>query len=60
MAPDNIEHMATEIEQITIPEAGVYRFKVNPNALGKLRISLAAKIQGENEILVGHLVLTAK
>lgn len=60
MAPDNMEDMTSEIEQITSPEAGVYRFKVNLSALGKWRISLAAKIQGEKETLVSHLVVTAQ
>jgi hypothetical protein len=59
MAPDDMEQMTSAIEAVKSPEPGLYRFKVDLTAEGRWRISLAAKVQGETEILQGRLVLQA-
>ena len=57
MAPDGMETMTTPIEAVPSQEPGVYRFKVALVMQGGWRISLGAKIQGEEGTLDDQLVL---
>lgn len=59
MAPDHMEQMTSAIEPVKSREPGLYRFKVDLTDVGRWRISLAAKVQGETETLQGRLVLKA-
>ena len=59
MAPDGMEMMAAPIEALPSTEPGVYRFKANLTMAGGWRLSLGAKIQGENGTLENKLVFKA-
>jgi len=59
MAPDGMEKMTTDIEPLPSAERGVYRFKTALTMAGRWRLSLAAKLQGENGTLESKLMLRA-
>lgn len=59
MAPDGMETMTTDIEPLPSTERGVYRFKTALTMAGRWRLSLAAKLQGENGTLESKLMLKA-
>ena len=59
MAPDGMEMMTTDIERLASVERGVYRFKTALTMAGRWRLSLAAKLQGENGTLQSKLMLKA-
>ncbi len=59
MAPEGMEAMTTSVEAMPSTEPGVYPFKVNLTMQGGWQLSLAAKVQGENETLENKLVLKA-
>jgi hypothetical protein len=60
MALEGMEAMTTSVEAIRSAEPGVYVFKTNLSMEGGWRFKLAAKVQGETEIVQGELVLQAK
>lgn len=59
MAPDGMETMTTPIEAVPSDEPGIYRFKVALVMGGGWRISLGAKVQGEEGTLKNEVVLQA-
>ncbi|EHP91093.1 MULTISPECIES: FixH family protein [Methylobacteriaceae] len=59
MAPDDMETMTTKIEQLPSTEPGVYRFKTKLTMAGNWRLSLGAKVQGENGTVEDRLVFQA-
>lgn len=59
MEPDGMEAMTTALEAAPAAEAGVYRFTAALAMAGGWRLSLAAKIQGEEGTLQGRLVFQA-
>jgi hypothetical protein len=59
MAPDSMAEMQTSIAPMPSVEPGVYRFKALLTMAGGWRLSLAAKIQGENGTLENQLILRA-
>ena len=59
MAPDGMAEMATEIEQLSSTEPGVYRFKANLSMEGRWQLSLGAKVQGETGTVESRLVIKA-
>lgn len=59
MAPDGMETMQTPVEAVPSSEPGVYRFKVALVMAGGWRLSLGAKIQGEEGTLKDEVVLQA-
>jgi hypothetical protein len=59
MAPDSMAEMQTSIVPMPSMEPGVYRFKVLLTMAGGWRLSLAAKVQGEDGSLQNQLVLRA-
>jgi hypothetical protein len=59
MAPDSMAEMQTSIVPMPSMEPGVYRFKVPLTMAGGWRLSLAAKVQGEDGSLQNQLVLRA-
>ena len=59
MAPDGMAAMTTPIEAISSAEPGIYNFKTDLVMEGGWRLSLAAKVQGEEGTLENELVLRA-
>jgi hypothetical protein len=59
MAPDAMQEMAAPLEQLPSSEAGVYRFKTDLTMEGRWRLSLGAKVQGEEGTVASQLVLKA-
>jgi YtkA-like len=59
MAPDAMQEMAAPLEQLPSTEPGVYRFKTDLMMEGRWRLSLGAKVQGEEGTVATQLVLKA-
>lgn len=59
MAPDGMEMMATTVEPSPSEDPGIYRFKTNLSAAGRWRFSVAAKVEGEPQVVTGALILRA-
>jgi hypothetical protein len=59
MAPKAMQDMTAPLEQLPITEPGVYRFKTNLMMEGRWRLSLGAKVQGEEGTVASQLVLKA-
>jgi hypothetical protein len=57
MAPDAMQEMAAPLEQLSSIEPGIYRFKADLTMEGRWRLSLAAKVQGEEGTVTSQLVL---
>jgi hypothetical protein len=55
MAPDGMEMMDAPIEPPTSTEPGIYSFKAAPSMAGGWRLSLSAKVQGEEGTLENKL-----
>jgi hypothetical protein len=58
MAPEGMAEHATGIKPAPAPQPGVYAFKAELSMEGRWQLSLAAKVQGEPETVVGKVVLT--
>jgi hypothetical protein len=59
MAPEAMQEMTAPLEQLPSTEPGVYRFKTNLMMEGRWRLSLGAKVQGEEGTVANQLVLKA-
>jgi hypothetical protein len=59
MAPDAMQEMTAPLEQLPSTEPGVYRFKTDLMMQGRWRLSLGAKVQGEEGTVEGQLVVKA-
>ncbi|WP_188907342.1 FixH family protein [Aureimonas endophytica] len=59
MAPDGMETMTAPVEVVPSGEPGVYKLKGNFVMAGGWRVSLGAKVQGEEGTLRDELVLKA-
>ena len=59
MAPDAMQEMTAPLEQLPSTEPGVYRFKTDLTMQGRWRLSLGAKVQGEEGTVEAKLVLEA-
>jgi YtkA-like len=59
MAPDAMQEMTSPVEQLPSIEPGVYRFKTDLTMEGRWRLSLGAKVQGEEGTVASQLILTA-
>ena len=59
MAPDAMQEMTAPLEQLPSTEPGIYRFKTNLMMEGRWRLSLGAKVQGEEGTVESKLVLKA-
>jgi hypothetical protein len=59
MAPEAMQDMTAPLEQLPTTEPGVYRFKTNLIMEGRWRLSLGAKVQGEEGTVASQLVLRA-
>ena len=59
MAPDGMQDMATKIAPMPSTEPGLYRFKAKVSMAGGWRLSLGAKVQGEDGTVDQKLVIKA-
>jgi hypothetical protein len=59
MAPDAMQEMTAPLEQLPSSEPGIYRFKTDLTMQGRWRLSLGAKVQGEDGTVTSELVLKA-
>ena len=59
MAPDGMADMVSPVALVPGSEPGVYAFKTDLPMAGRYLLSLAAKVQGEPETVVGKIILKA-
>src|SRR5262245_12052829 len=59
MAPEGMAQMASPLTPVPSNEPGVYAFKTELSMAGQWLLSLAAKVQGEPETVVGKIVFRA-
>jgi hypothetical protein len=59
MAPDAMQEMTSPVEQLPSTESSVYLFRTDLTMEGRWRLSLDAKVQGEEGTIASQLVLTA-
>jgi len=59
MGPDNMADMVSPVAAVPSNEPGVYAFKTDLPMAGRYLLSVAAKVQGEPETLVGKVILKA-
>ncbi len=59
MAPDAMQEMTAPLEQLPSTEPGIYRFKTDLMMQGRWRLSLGARVQGEEGTVATQLVLKA-
>ena len=59
MAPDAMAEMASPLTAVPSTEPGVYSFKTDLSMEGRWLLSIAAKVQGEPETVVGKITFRA-
>ncbi|PWB58225.1 MAG: heavy metal RND transporter [Bradyrhizobiaceae bacterium] len=59
MAPDDMAAMESPLTPLPAGEPGVYAFKTDLSMAGRYLFSIAAKVQGEPETVVGKVVFRA-
>jgi hypothetical protein len=59
MGPDGMGEMASPVTPVPSSEPGVYSFKTDLSMAGRWLLSIAAKVQGEPETVVGKIVFRA-
>ena len=59
MGPDNMADMVSPVTAVPSNEPGVYAFKTDLPMAGRYLLSVAAKVQGEPETVVGKVILKA-
>ena len=59
MAPDNMADMASPVAAVPGSEPGTYAFKTEMPMAGRYLLSVAAKVQGEPETVVGRIIFKA-
>ncbi len=59
MGPDNMADMVSPVAAVPSNEPGVYSFKTDLPMAGRYLFSIAAKVQGEPETVVGKVILKA-
>jgi hypothetical protein len=59
MAPDGMADMASSVAAVPGSEPGVYAFKTDLPMAGRYLLSVAAKVQGEPETVVGKIIFKA-
>ena len=59
MAPDGMADMASPVAQLPGKEPGVYAFKTDLPMAGRYLLSVAVKVQGEPETIVGKVIFKA-
>ena len=59
MAPDGMAEMESPVAPLPGSEPGVYAFKTDLPMAGRYQLSVAARVQGEPETVVGKIVFKA-
>jgi hypothetical protein len=59
MGPDGMGEMASPLTAVPSNEPGVYAFKTDLSMAGRWLLSIAAKVQGEPETVVGKITFRA-
>jgi YtkA-like len=59
MAPDGMANMDSPLTPVPSNEPGVYAFKTELSMAGRWLLSIAAKVQGEPETVVGKIMFRA-
>jgi YtkA-like len=59
MAPEGMAEMASPLTPLPSSEPGVYSFKTELSMAGQWLLSIAAKVQGEPETVVGKVTFRA-
>jgi YtkA-like len=59
MAPDGMADMESPVVTVPANEPGVYAFKTDLSMAGRWLLSVAAKVQGEPETVIGKIVFKA-
>lgn len=59
MAPDGMADMASPVTAVPGSQPGVYAFKTEMPMAGRYLLSVAAKVQGEPETVVGKVIFKA-
>jgi YtkA-like protein len=59
MGPDGMGEMASPVAPVPSDEPGVYSFKTDLSMQGRWLLSIAAKVQGEPETVVGKITFRA-
>ena len=59
MGPDGMGEMASPLTPVPSGEPGVYAFKTDLSMVGRWLLSIAAKVQGEAETVVGKITFRA-
>jgi hypothetical protein len=59
MGPDGMGDMASPLTPVPSNEPGVYAFKTELSMAGRWLLSIAAKVQGEPETVVGKITFRA-
>jgi hypothetical protein len=59
MSPDAMGEMASPLTPVPSNEPGVYSFKTDLSMQGRWLLSIAAKVQGEPETVVGKITFRA-
>ena len=59
MAPDGMAEMESPIAPLPAQEPGIYAFKTDLSMAGRYQLSIAAKVQGEAETVIGKVVIKA-
>lgn len=59
MAPDGMADMESPVTPVPASEPGTYAFKTDLPMAGRYQFSLAAKVQGEPETVVGKVIIKA-
>jgi YtkA-like len=59
MAPEGMADMESPVVPVPATEPGVYAFKTDLSMAGRWLLSVAAKVQGEPETVIGKVVFKA-
>ena len=59
MGPDGMGEMASPLTPVPSSEPGVYAFKTDLSMVGRWLLSIAAKVQGEPQTVVGKIIFRA-
>lgn len=59
MAPDGMAEMVSPLTSLPSSEPGIYSFKTDLPMAGRWLLSVAAKVQGEAETVVGKVTIRA-
>ena len=59
MSPDAMGEMASPLTTVPSSEPGVYSFKTDLSMAGRWLLSIAAKVQGEPETVIGKITFRA-